>query len=153
MRVHAQTVFAALLLCAGCASVGVQDPRSQQMVVTAFEDAKFVPVTPGRPDSPEIAVLWGDPSTGPSAMLIRVKRGPLPMHTHSSDYHLVVLQGVVKHWGADDTEEAAKPLAPGSYWFQPGNAAHADSCLTDECLWHLVWYGKQDGKLVEPQRK
>jgi quercetin dioxygenase-like cupin family protein len=123
------------------------------MVVTAFEDAKFVAVVPGRPDSPEIAVLWGDPAAGPSAMFIRVKKGPLPMHTHSSDYHLLVVQGIVKHWSAEETEEDAKPLGPGSYWFQPGNEAHADSCLSDECLAYLVWSGKQDGRRAEPRRK
>lgn len=148
-----RTAFAALLVCAGCASVGVEKPRSHEMVVVAFEDAKFVPLTPGRAGSPEIAVLWGDPRTGPSAMFIRLGKGPVPMHTHSSDYHLVVLKGVVKHWSADETAEDVKPLGPGSYWFQPANVAHGDSCLTDECVAHLVWYGKHDGKPAEPRRR
>jgi quercetin dioxygenase-like cupin family protein len=154
MRIPAHTVLAMLLVCTACSSLSLQEHRRPQvMVVTAFEDAKFIPVAPGRSDSAEIAILWGDPRTGPSAMLIRLKKGPLPMHTHFSDYHLVVLQGLVKHWSAEETEEDAKPLRPGSYWFQPGNAAHADSCLSDQCVAHLVWAGKRDGKLVEPRRK
>ena len=152
MRIASCTVLAMLFVCGACANV-THDRTPSPMIVVAYEDAKFIPVDPGRPDSPEIAVLWGDPRTGPSAMLIRLRKGPQPMHTHSSDYHLVVLQGVVKHWSADETESDAKPLGPGSYWFQPGNEAHADSCVSDVCVAHLVWSGKQDGQLAEPRRK
>ena len=142
-----------LLVCAGCSTLSSQKERPQLMVVTAFEDAKFVAVVPDQSDSPQIAILWGEPRTGPSAMLIRAKKGfATPMHIHSSDYHLVVVQGLMKHWGADQTEADAKPLGPGSYWFQPGEHAHADNCLSDECLVHIVWAGKQDGKPAEPRK-
>ena len=151
MRIAAHPLLLMSLGCTGCSSLSLHQERPQPMVVTAFEDAKFIPDLPGRSESPEVAVLWGDPSTGPSAMLIRVEKGPLPMHNHSSDYHLVVLQGLVKHWSADQTEEDAKPLGPGSHWFQPGNEAHADNCLSSECLVHIVWAGKRDGKLVQPR--
>jgi quercetin dioxygenase-like cupin family protein len=153
MRIHARHFVLLSLVCSGCSSVGVQPDRSKEAVVVAFDDARFIAVNPNRPDSPQIAVVWGDPRTGPSAMLIRLKKGALPMHTHSSDYHLVVVQGTAKHWNGDETEADAKPLAPGSYWFQPANEAHADTCLTDECLLYLVWYGKQEGRIVEPGKK
>jgi hypothetical protein len=35
-------------------------------------------------------------------------------------------------------------LRPGSYWFQPGNQAHGDECLSDECLIFVSWQGKMD---------
>jgi quercetin dioxygenase-like cupin family protein len=120
--------------------------------VVAFEDAPFVPVMADRPDAGAIAVLWGDPNSGPSAMFIRLPKGALPMHSHSSDYHLLVLKGVAKHWSEGQTEAAAKPLGPGSYWFQHGNEVHGDSCLSDECVLHIVWAGKRDGKLAEPAK-
>lgn len=120
------------------------------MVVVPFGEARFVPVRPELPNSPEIAVLSGDPTTGPSAMLMRLRSGPIPMHTHTNDYHLVVLQGTMKHWGPEETEATAEPLEPGSYWFQPGKQPHAELCLTDTCLLHIVWEGKQDAQLWSP---
>jgi hypothetical protein len=127
---------------------GLPSSDDPHMVVVPFEDAPFVPVRADLPDSPEIAVLWGDPSTGPSTMLMRLRRGSIPMHTHSSDYHLIVLDGTMKHWGSDDTEAAAPPLGPGSYWFQPADVAHAEACLTELCLLHVLWAGPHDSSLV-----
>jgi hypothetical protein len=141
------------IVAAACSSIGPQQERPRGMVVVAFEDATFVSVRPGRPDSPEIAVLWGEPRTRPSAMFIRLKKGPLPMHIHFSDYHLVVMQGVIKHWSANQSESDVKALAHGSYWFQPANEPHAEDCLSDECLLYLVWYGRQGGELAEPKKK
>jgi hypothetical protein len=117
------------------------------MVVVPFEDAEFVPVRADLPDSPEIAVLWGDPETGPSAMLMRLRRGSIPLHAHSSDYHLVVLEGTMKHWDHEDTEATAPALGPGSYWFQPSDLPHAEACSTESCLLHVVWGGAQDARL------
>jgi quercetin dioxygenase-like cupin family protein len=122
---------------------GVDAADKKQMVVTAFEDVKFVPVDPARPDT-QMAVLWGDPGKGPSALLLKFKKGQGRLHFHSADYHLVLLQGTMKHWAEGEQEADAKLLRPGSYWFQPGNEAHADSCLSDECLMFIKWEGKRD---------
>ena len=118
------------------------------MIVTAFDEAVFVPVVPSRPDGPQMAVLRGNPQNGPSDMLLKMKRGAGPLHTHSADYHLTVISGEMKHWDATISEAEAPRLGPGSYWFQPGNKAHADSCLSDECLMFIHWTGKRDGQLA-----
>lgn len=118
------------------------------MMVVPYAEAEFVPVQPDLPNSPEIAVLRGDPATGPSAMLMRLRRGSIPMHVHSSAYDLVVLEGTMKHWDPEATETTAPPLGPGSYWFQPGERPHAEACLTETCLLQLVWAGPQDARLV-----
>jgi quercetin dioxygenase-like cupin family protein len=130
-----------------------QRNTKKQMVVTPFQDAKFVPVDPAQPDGAQQAVLWGDPTKGPSAMLLKFKKGSNPFHIHTSDYHLVVVQGTMKHWDEGEQEATAKPLGPGSYWLQPGNQAHAGSCLTDECIMFVKWEGKRDGRLAEPAKK
>jgi quercetin dioxygenase-like cupin family protein len=122
---------------------GVHADDQKQMVVTAFEDAKFAPVDPARPDT-QMAVLWGDPAKGPSAMLLKFKKGRGRLHFHTSDYHLVLLQGTMKHWAGGEQEADAKLLSPGSYWFQPGTQVHVDSCLSDECLMFVKWEGKRD---------
>lgn len=147
MRALSLSLIPSLLLCGGCATATPANP-DPAMVVTPFEEATFTPVNPNLPDGPQLSVLWGDPSTGPSAMLMKLTTGSIPLHTHSSDYHLVVLRGTMKHWGEEQTEADAQELGPGSYWFQPGNEDHGDSCLTGECLVHIVWSGKRDAKLA-----
>jgi hypothetical protein len=145
--VRAAALFFAVSMAFGCATV--QQPSADRpMVVVPFERAPFTSVDLRFPDGAQIAVLWGDPSSGPSAMLIKSEKGPFPLHSHSSDYHLVVLRGTVKHWEEGHTEDQAQPLAPGSYWFQPGNKVHGDSCLADECVVQIVWLGKRDAKLA-----
>lgn len=132
-------------------AAGAQSPAApdEAMIVTAFEQASFVPVDPARPDGAQMAVLWGDPERGPSAMLMKFARGEHRVHVHSADYHLVVLRGTMKHYAHDQVPEEAAPLGPGSYWFQPGGAAHAGSCLSDECLMFIKWEGRRDARLAE----
>ncbi len=120
---------------------------AEQMVVVPYQDAKYVPLDPGRPDGPRIAVLWGDPATGPSAMLMKFKKSSGRLHYHTSDYDLVVLEGQMKDWGEGPREEDVRPLGPGSAWHQPGNLAHTDSCLSDECVMFIKWAGKRDAHL------
>jgi quercetin dioxygenase-like cupin family protein len=139
-----------------CLAVGVVAGAlaapNKPMVVIAFEDAKFVVTDPARPNGPRTAVLMGDPETGPSTMLLELKKGTGRLHVHSSDYHLVVVRGTMKHWTEREPEARVKPLGPGSYWFQPGNEPHGDSCLSDECLMFISWVGKRDGKYVEASK-
>jgi quercetin dioxygenase-like cupin family protein len=86
-------------------------------------------------------------------MLVKFNKGVGRPHYHSSDYHLSLLQGTMKHWAEGEREEDAQPLGPGSYWFQPGNQVHTDACLTDECLMFVYWPDKRDTKLGEPPKK
>lgn len=143
---------ATVLACIGCLAIGFAAgglaAGKGAMVVTPFDKAQFRPVDPKQPEGTQIAVLRGDPATGPSAMLMRQVRGNSAMHVHSSDYDLVLIKGQMKHWSPDDIERDAPVLGPGSYWFQPGNEPHAGSCLTDECLMYVQWNGKRDGRVV-----
>lgn len=137
-------------LAAAVVSAGALAAETPREVVVPFEEAKFVPLDPTRPDGPAMAVLRGDPDRGPSDMLLKLKKGLGRLHVHTADYHLVLLQGTMKHWVEGESEEGAKPLGPGSYWFQPGNRAHADSCLADECVMFIQWDGKRDARLAGP---
>jgi quercetin dioxygenase-like cupin family protein len=119
------------------------------MTTTAIEDAKFTPVSPQRPQGAQMAVLWGDPNTGPSTMLLRMNKGAGAMHVHSADYHCVVLEGTMQHWGQEQSQSQAKLLRPGSHWFQPGNVAHSDACVTEQCLMYVQWAGPRDARLAE----
>jgi hypothetical protein len=116
---------------------------SQAAVTVPFTEARFVPVNPGDPNSTQIAVLSGDPATGPSDMLMRFGRGEGGPHVHSSDYRLVVIEGEMKHAEAG-AYASAPPMGPGSYWFQPANQPHVDSCLSERCTMFISWSGKRD---------
>jgi quercetin dioxygenase-like cupin family protein len=130
----------------GSIIAGVLAHSTKHMVVVPVETTKFAPLDPAHPDGAQFAVLWGDPANGPSAMLVKFKKGVSPFHSHSSDYHLSLLQGTMKHWEEGQREEDAKPLEPGSYWFQPANVPHADACLSDECLTFVYWLDRRDYK-------
>jgi quercetin dioxygenase-like cupin family protein len=122
------------------------------MTVTAIEDAKFTPVSPQRPQGAQMAVLWGDPNTGPSAMLLRMNKGAGAMHVHSADYQCVILEGTMQHWEQGQSQAQAKLLRPGSHWFQPGNVPHSDACVTEQCLMYVQWAGPRDARLAEPAK-
>lgn len=145
------------VLCAVCALAGfvagASTSAQKQMVVTPYPAARFAPLDPARPDGAQVAVLWGEPDRGESAMYLRIKKGEGRMHTHTADYHLVVIAGAMKHWAAGEAEADAKPLGPGSYWFQPGNQPHTDSCLSEECLMFIKWEGRRDARLAETPKK
>jgi hypothetical protein len=124
---------------------------TKEMVVTPFEQVKFVPIDPTKPNGNQIAVAEGDPASGPSSMYLQFKKGVNATHVHSSDYRLVVLQGTMKHWSKGQTEVTAKPLGPGGSWFQPGGKSHTDSCLTDVCVVFVVWSDKRDRRPATPE--
>ena len=146
--------YAPAVLCAvmSCAQAQVApSPPQQGSVIVAFEEARFTPMNMRAPNGPKLAVLWGDPTQGPSAMLMKFPQGALSLHAHTADYHLVVLQGLMKHWDEGQTEAEAKPLGPGSYWFQPGKKVHGDACLSSECVLYLNWADKRDGYAPPPK--
>jgi len=134
--------FGFAVSCLTCGAAPSAPDR--QMIVKHFGDAEFVPVNPAHPDAAQIAVLWGDPANGPSTMLLRMAGATGRLHIHSSDYHLVVIEGDMKHWAQGESSDTAPELGPGSYWFQPRNKAHADSCLSRRCVVFIKWEGQRD---------
>jgi quercetin dioxygenase-like cupin family protein len=111
--------------------------------------------TPINPDGtgPEMAVVHGDPMSGPSAFFLRIPKGGTPgVHTHTAGYQAVVVSGTPKHWLAGGGKKAKK-LAVGDHWFQPGGQPHDDKCEGEEpCVLFLITDGAFDMKL-EPKAK
>jgi hypothetical protein len=137
-------------LCAAVVAPLTAEEREAQMTIKPHQSVHFQPIDARRPDGPKIAVLWGDPATGPSAMFLKITRGVGAPHVHTSDYHLLVVEGVMQHWGPGQAEADAPELPAGSYWFQPGNEAHTDACVTEQCVMFVTWSGKRDAKLASP---
>jgi hypothetical protein len=114
-------------------------------VLVPAGSAKFAPLDPKSPGGLQIAVLSGDPKTGPVAFLLKLPKGPAPLHWHSSDYTAWTVEGNTRHWlPGKDAEAKSNP--PGTFWFQPGGAsnAHGDECLSDSCVVLIQMPGKFD---------
>lgn len=95
---------------------------------TARKDAKFMPFDPKNPTGVKLAVLSGDPTKGPSAVLLEVPpKANVGVHHHTGDYHAVTLDGGHAHWLPHESGEG-EPLPVGTYWFQPGGYDHGDRC-------------------------
>lgn len=127
----------------GAAASGSVEQQAVPPLVVDIGDAAFTPIVASRPDGPTMAVLKGDPATGPSDVLLKYKKTDGTPHIHTSAYRAVVVSGKMMHY-EKCTCEAAGALEPGSYWYQPGGAIHGDACLTDECVLFVSWEGKMD---------
>ncbi|MEJ7603690.1 MAG: hypothetical protein WKG01_37730 [Kofleriaceae bacterium] len=99
---------------------------------------EYTPVDPKQPNGPALAPVSGGVGGGGSYFL-RLPAGYKPgLHTHTADYHAVVVSGTPRHWLAGG-ELKAKPLGPGSYWFQPGKLPHGDECVGSEsCILFFI---------------
>lgn len=137
----------------GLAAAGASAESQKQMIVLPSRDAKFIPFDPAHPEGPQFAVLSGDPKMGPVAVLLKLKKGSGPLHSHSADYHGMLIQGSARHWAQGQQEADAKVLDPGSYWFQPGGQVHGDACLSDECLIFASFEGRMDVTRAPAPRK
>ena len=52
-------------LCVAAVSPLAAEERDAQMTIKPHESVRFEPIDARRPDGAQIAVLWGDPATGP----------------------------------------------------------------------------------------
>ncbi len=97
-------------------------------LLISSKDVKFNPMDPKQPNGSKMGIVSGDPKTGPLAFIIEMPPGAnAGLHSHTSEYHAVVLQGAPAHWLPHELNEG-EPLSPGAYWFQPGGYDHGDRC-------------------------
>lgn len=95
----------------------------------------------------QLALGWGDDATG-ARWLLKMDPGvSLPMHTHTSDYWGLSIQGTWVHIEADGTETAT---SPGDYSLVRGGVVHGDRCDGDiPCIGLLDFAGPRDVALAE----
>lgn len=112
-----------VLVLAGAHTDNHDDPVP--MTIAPLASLDFQPIRDG---STEMAVVWGDPTSGPSSVYLKFPPNfPMGLHTHTSNYHAVVIQGTTKHWDVGESEADAALLKAGDYWFQGANRMHQDS--------------------------
>lgn len=143
----AQGILAFSMLLGGAVHAQAQEAT---MKVVPFESLKFSKKEPG---NPQISAVRGNPEKEGSSIIMKMGRGAFPMHTHTSDYELVVIKGTMKHWGANQTQAQAAEMKPGSYWYQPANEAHGDSCESEQCVWFITFKGPRDFAAAEQKKK
>lgn len=139
------TLPVAAALAVGVAGGITYAKTKQDYVLVPAGSSKFAPVDPKNPGGIQMAVLSGDPRTGPTAFLLKLPKGPAPIHWHSSDYYAWTVEGNTKHWlPGKEAEATSNP--PGTFWFQPGGPTgpHGDECLSDSCVIFIQMPGKFD---------
>jgi beta-alanine degradation protein BauB len=110
--------------------------------LVARKDFKFKPLDPKQPKGTKMAVVSGDPKTGPVAFALEIPPGGnAGLHSHTSDYHALVLGGAPAHWLPHEANEG-EPVAAGTYWYQPGGYDHGDRCTGDAPCHAFVFMAK-----------
>jgi Cupin domain. len=144
---------AAFLLAQGAdagKSKATHKAAAKKGVVWAAEDLKWTDA-PGAPPGVKQATLWGDSTKGAFGAMQKFPAGfSAPMHTHSSELHMVVVSGTVIH-GPEGAPE--KRLGPGSYLLLTPTYKHTTACdKASECVFFMDGKGKFDVKLVEEKK-
>ena len=88
--------------------------------------------------------VWGDASSGPHGEFVKFPAGfTTPLHTHTADYHGVVISGTLMNPMGD--AETGPELRPGSYYFVPGGQKHRTKCVSEtDCVFYLHQDAKFD---------
>ena len=95
---------------------------------TPFADIPFKPFNPKKPKGVNVYVVSGDMMKGGFTAIVRLPPGhSSPLHTHTSGYTGVTLTDGHVH---SVTGKKGKPLAAGSFWYQPGGEPHVDACVS-----------------------
>ena len=127
------------------ATLDAKAERPKEYVEKRPPNFKYSPLMPDlKAKSPQIASAWGDSQSGPSGTFFKFPAGfASPAHTHTADYHAVVIKGTILNHTPDD--KAPKELGPGAYFMQPGGVAHITACKKgSECLMYSYMTGKFD---------
>ncbi|RYZ41642.1 MAG: DUF4437 domain-containing protein [Myxococcaceae bacterium] len=98
---------------------------------TAYDKLAWTELMPG---GPAVHVLWGDMKKGPYGLLMKFPAGfDSGLHTHSADYHGVLVKGRMTNTSEGVTPAGA--VESGSTWDQPGKVVHRNQCAPEsECV-------------------
>jgi len=108
----------------------------------AVYDPSDIAMLPG----PLMVDSWGERGTAAHGTLGVFPPGfAAPLHTHTNDYHGVVLRGQMTNPfgtdldvfldGDDTNNNGAVVLEPGSYWYVPAGSQHTTTCVGPDVCW------------------
>jgi quercetin dioxygenase-like cupin family protein len=128
---------------------------AEAMAFAAAKTSKFVTM-PGLPACMTIAVQRGDPSKGPSTLLLKFAPGcVVPWHWHTAAEQLMVVSGRCKAEMKD-----GKPMAmnPGDFAYLPAKNIHQFTAVTAVMMFDLpaaafdIHYVDAKGNEVPPEQ-
>lgn len=126
-------MFTLLLILSVSVSARGQE-TSAQSAGRNMKEMKFV-TFPGLPTCATLSVESGDPSKGPSIILIKTKAGcSIPWHWHTPNENVMMVSGVAQIEMKD-----GKPLTLGSGGFAmlPSHHVHQFKCVHSSCTLFL----------------
>jgi quercetin dioxygenase-like cupin family protein len=142
---HSLIISGMAALIVAAASVGTaqaqngMDKSDKSVLYVAAEQAKFdqAPM-PGV----SMAILWGDPTTGPHGTFTKFAPGyDAGTHTHTNDVWMIVIKGAYLY--KDDAGE--KRVGPGEFLRIPGGHKHwSGGDKTEGALFYQEGSGKFD---------
>jgi anti-sigma factor ChrR (cupin superfamily) len=120
-------------------------------ITAPLEQQRWFPLDPGNPGGVQLATLWGDPLRGPFGALLKMPAGFVsPMHRHSNDERVVVLQGASVHWTKGGSRETAPRMTTGDALLMPAGVDHVSAATDEEdCLELITMEGRFDFELSE----
>lgn len=118
-----------------CAAGTASSDQSREPIVHPIENANFKAA-----DDPKCiytAVEAGDPSSGPSTVLLKADKGCfVRWHVHTAEQQLMVIKGELK---VDLALTPSATIGPGGYILIPGKTKHQLTCgRKSECLMFLT---------------
>ncbi len=135
-----------LLLVATAMTVSSDEPRPPA-ILHPLANANFK--STDDPACLATAVEIGNPSTGPSTVLLKANRGcVVRWHFHSAQEQLMVIKGELK---IELTSRPSTTLSPGGFVFLPSKEKHQFTCThKSECLFFLMIDRAYDSAWVRP---
>ena len=121
-----------LLLVLACTSLLMSQDNA--MAYGTPSKSKFANL-PNIPDCVKIAVERGDPSKGPSVLLLKFEPGcTIPWHWHTAGETLIIVRGTGKMQMKDGQP---MPAGAGDFVFLPGKNVHTFSSTSAVLLYDL----------------
>jgi quercetin dioxygenase-like cupin family protein len=116
----------------GCIFVAFADDMG---VARKMSENKFAPL-PGLPACATLAVESGDPSKGPSVILLKGPTGcAIPWHWHTPAEQVMIVSGSAKVEMRDNGQTST--LGPGGYAMMPSKHVHQFTC-TSACAAFVI---------------
>ncbi|HLG94158.1 MAG TPA: cupin domain-containing protein, partial [candidate division Zixibacteria bacterium] len=103
-------------------------------------DLQWKDAPPAVPAGANVALVYGNPTTGPYAQFVKVPKGyTFKPHFHEQNESVALISGtVVAGFGNKIDEKSGKALTAGSYGFIPAGTAHWAVAKTDAMFYQHV---------------
>jgi len=127
---------------------GGSTATASRLVVVPAAKLKWTDLDPKGAPGVKVADVWGDHTKGAFGAFFKLPAGfSVPLHTHTTDYKVVIISGTYIQAPEGNPEFR---LGPGSYLEQPGgHYRHTTSCApTEDCVFFVSSRGKFDLKVV-----